>query len=399
MSDAANATTRNIMPKRAGTPGPMDYRSGSGMTYAEQLRRASWPTVCDVPKIGQKSASMQLPELREFKGFRDSEHYLHPTKFTAIAHSDHLSYAKCNDELDVLWNGDPAVKNAHERLYLGSKVLQRAPRRSAQSLFEMAADVAFQCVEAEDAVPLYTKAIQQQSASNKVTNESLFAYEKRCAANAELGRYREALADAEHILKWTTEKGSALARVKAIKGFMRRMENYEPGYHHATTTLICLLRPREHRQLTQSRPSTYGGPMEKASRFGRGMTSSTSMGQILGWDTNNDGRIDMDEFRERTTTLGYTPKRKEKSAFGYQESGDIWHARSRLERCESNDGASASESGNPPCTAIHLQALRMHTALRCPGTHIYTCRWMIYMHARVRSTAARGAVCTLRCEI
>ena len=318
MSDAAHAATRNIMPKRAGTPGPMDYRSGSGMTYAEQLRRASWPTVCDVPKIGQKSASMQLPELREFKGFRDSEHYLHPTKFTAIAHSDHLSYAKCNDELDVLWNGDPAVKNAHERLYLGSKVLQRAPRRSAQSLFEMAADVAFQCVEAEDAVPLYTKAIQQQSASNKVTNDSLFAYEKRCAANAELGRYREALADAEHILKWTTEKGSALARVKAIKDFMRRMENYDPGYHHATTTLICLLRPREHRQLTQSRPSTYGGPMEKASRFGRGMTSSTSMGQILGWDTNNDGRIDMDEFRERITTLGYTPKRKEKSVFGYQ---------------------------------------------------------------------------------
>ena len=161
MSDAANATTRNIMPKRAGTPGPMDYRSGSGMTYAEQLRRASWPTVCDVPKIGQKSASMQLPELREFKGFRDSEHYLHPTKFTAIAHSDHLSYAKCNDELDVLWNGNPHLKKVHERLYLGSRVLQRVPRRSASNLLEMAADVAFQCVEPEDAVPLYNAAIKQ----------------------------------------------------------------------------------------------------------------------------------------------------------------------------------------------------------------------------------------------
>ena len=146
----------------------------------------------------------------------------------------------------------------------------------------------------------------------------MYAYEKRCAAFAELGRIREALTDAEFILKWTTDKGSALARVKAIKDYMRRMDNFEPGYHQATTTLICLLRPREHRQLTQSRPSTYGGPMEKASRFGLGVTSSTAMGQALGWDSNNDGRIDMDEFRQRVVTLGYKPHRKEKSAFGFQ---------------------------------------------------------------------------------
>ena len=161
MSDAANPSTRNVMPRREGVPSPMDYRSGSGMTYAEQLRKASWNTEYDVPKIGQKSASIQMPELRQHKGFKDGEHYLHPTKFTALAHSDHLSYAKCNPELGILWNGNPDLKKVHERLYLGSRVLQRVPRRSASNLLEMAADVAFQCVEPEDAVPLYSAAIKQ----------------------------------------------------------------------------------------------------------------------------------------------------------------------------------------------------------------------------------------------
>ena len=138
MSDAANPSTRNIMPRREGVPSPMDYRSGSGMTYAEQLRKASWNTEYDVPKIGQKSAAMQMPELRQHKGFKDGEHYLHPTKFTALAHSDHLSYAKCNPELGILWNGNPDLKKVHERLYLGSRVLQRVPRRSASNLLEMA---------------------------------------------------------------------------------------------------------------------------------------------------------------------------------------------------------------------------------------------------------------------
>ncbi|KOO52851.1 hypothetical protein Ctob_011897 [Chrysochromulina tobinii] len=269
----------------------MDYRSGSGMTYAEQLRKASWNTEYDVPKIGQKSAAMQMPELRQHKGFKDGEHYLHPTKFTALAHSDHLSYAKCNPELGILWNGNPDLKKVHERLYLGSRVLQRVPRRSASNLLEMAADVAF--------------------------HTALFAYEKRCAAYAELGRYREALSDAEFILQHTTtDRGAALARVKAIKDYMRRTNNFDNGYHQATTTLICLLRPREHRQLTQSRPSTYGGPLEKTSRFGRGMTSSTSMGSILGWDTDGDGRVDMTEFRERIATLGFKAAKKERDVFG-----------------------------------------------------------------------------------
>ena len=82
------------------------------------------------------------------------------------------------------------------------------------------------------------------------TQPDLFKYEKRCCALAEAGRYREALADAELILKHSTEysRGSALMRVRALKDFMRRMDNFEAGYHQATSTLVCLLRPREYRQ-------------------------------------------------------------------------------------------------------------------------------------------------------
>jgi len=318
MADAANPATRNLMPRRNGHPGPMDYVDGLGNSYGEQLRKCSWPTNWDIPAIGQKSANEHLPALRAHRGFADSNHFLHPTNYLAMRHSDHLSYAKCNDELGILWNGNPQEQKVHDRLYLGSRVVQKPPRarRCAGSVLEMAGDVAFQCVEPEDAAPLYTKAISQ-------TPHSIFAYEKRCAALAELGRYREALDDAKYIrdhLATAAEHGAALARVKALEDYMRRMDNFEPGYHQATTTLICLLRPREYRQLTQSRPSTYGRPLsqsrsEKAIRFGKGLTSSGSMGSILGWDTDGDGNIDMSEFREKVSQLGYTPKKKEREVF------------------------------------------------------------------------------------
>ena len=71
------------------------------------------------------------------------------------------------------------------------------------------------------------------------------------------GRYHDALKDAEFVMRNTegAALGAAMSRVKNIKDYIKRMNNFDPGYHNATTTLVCLLRPREHRQLVQSNPS------------------------------------------------------------------------------------------------------------------------------------------------
>jgi tetratricopeptide (TPR) repeat protein len=317
MADAANSAQRNLYPRHDGRRFTSQYKDGNGLDYNEQLRRFSWNNNYDVPAIGQRSAAMHIPELASHNGFRNSNHFLHPTRFTSLRHSDHLSYAKSNPELGLLINTNPKAK-VHDRLYLASRKEQRPSTREVHGgRLELAADVAFKNGEAEDAVPLYSKAIK--------ATPSLYAYEKRCAGLAELGRYREALEDAQFILDNSSpaDRGAALMRVKAIKDFMSRQNDFSPGYHQATTTLVCLLRPREHRQLVQSHPSTYGRP-HTATKFGSGMSNSASMGSILGWDRDGDGNIDMDEFRACVASLGYKPRKREKEVFGSaQNRGEI----------------------------------------------------------------------------
>ena len=145
------------------------------------------------------------------------------------------------------------------------------------------------------------------------------------SALAEAGRYREALADAELILKHSTEysRGSALMRVRALKDFMRRMDNFEAGYHQATSTLVCLLRPREYRQLVPSTPASFGRP-HTSDKIGKGLSGAASMVSLLGWDADGDGNIDMDELAEGVASLGYTLKKQGKSVFkGKGERGEI----------------------------------------------------------------------------
>jgi hypothetical protein len=203
----------------------------------------------------------------------------------------------------------------HERLYLGTKSNVRMGSRVPRGRFELAGDLAFKNGSPIDAIPLYTRAIGQAG----VGDPNLYAYEKRCVALAELGRYREALADAELILKYTEghdakTEGAAKMRVKTIKDYMRRMNNFEGGYHNATATLICLLRPREHRQLVQSNPSTYGRPHSVGS-FGKGLSGSASMGALLQWDTDGDGNVDMEEFRRGVASLGFEARKRERKVF------------------------------------------------------------------------------------
>ena len=63
------------------------------------------------------------------------------------------------------------------------------------------------------------------------------------------------------------------------------------AYLVATVVLgYQVLRPREHRQLVQTHPSTYGRP-HTAETIGKGLSASASMGSLLQWDTDGDGNI------------------------------------------------------------------------------------------------------------
>lgn len=322
MADAANAAQRNLYPRHDGTRFTNSYKDGSGRTYGEALHKLSWPVCTDVPAVGQRTSHHQFPVLNRVYGLTNGQLYLHPTSYTKLRHTDHLSFSKSQGTIGIGNLADPN-KNVYERLYMGQKSMARLGKRQSHDRFEMAADVAFKNCTPYDAVELYTKAIKKAPAGAP----NLFAYEKRCAANAELGRYRESLEDAEFILEWTTdpkERGAALMRVKTLKDFLKRTGNFEAGYHNSTSTLICLLRPREHRQLVQSSPSTYSRP-DTAERIGKGLSASASMGSLLQWDTDGDGNIDPEEFRSAIAALGYKMKTQGRGVFkgGPEQRGFI----------------------------------------------------------------------------
>ena len=204
------------------------YFHGSGVSYDESLRRLAYTTNFSVPAIGQKSVVDQMPILQKSHGLKESHLFLHPTEYIKLRHTDHLCFSKSNADLGSGTLANTKL-NVFDRLYVGSKSNARPTRRNPSGSFEVAADVAFKNSDATDAVPLYTKAIGQ--APPGVPN--LFAYEKRCVCNAELGRYTEALADAEFILQKCEPRDqmSAMMRVRAIKDFLKRTKNFDAGYH------------------------------------------------------------------------------------------------------------------------------------------------------------------------
>lgn len=101
-----------------------------------------------------------------------------------------------------------AEKNVYDRLYIGSKTQASLGMRTPQGRLEMAGDIAFKNGDSANAVPLYTKAIAQQP--------DLFKYEKRCAAYAEVGQYRDALNDANYILVRRAHGGTHAAAHDAV---------------------------------------------------------------------------------------------------------------------------------------------------------------------------------------
>ena len=113
----------------------------------------------------------------------------------------------------------------------------------------MDGDTAFAAGLLDQAIDKYTLALTQKP--------TLICYEKRCAAWAHVGRYKEALKDAEYILARTPDNARASLRVKNIRDFMSAKDNSMPGYKNSHVTLLCSITPRDLRQWRASGPALY----------------------------------------------------------------------------------------------------------------------------------------------
>jgi len=241
MADACQAQQRNLYHDDV-----TSYRDGSGTLYMDQLHKISWSIPTDVPYHAQFSKQPMIKQ--------GDYATLHPMEFMSKGDWKNDSFSNTYGSFGIRSDGD-TLAPVYDRLYTPSRSTARAGARQPSSQAEQAGDNAFSNGRVEEAIKMFTLGIQQKP--------TLFAYEKRCAAYAHLGRYTEALADAEFILKNGPpggEQPAARMRVKAIKDFLKRRTDTGPGHHHATATLMCLLTPREHRQWRSVTPSPYTRP-------------------------------------------------------------------------------------------------------------------------------------------
>jgi len=220
-----------------------DYRDGGGLSYNKQLHRLSWAVPTDVPVHAQPSSTAGVTAGKYST--------LHPMAFTQTRDKFEPSFTQTYGSFGIRSIGDSA-SSVHERLFTPSKSLTRPSSKGASTFAEQAADDAFTNGNVEAAIRGFTLAIKQKP--------TLYAYEKRCAALAHVGRYKEALADAEFVLHNGPPGGEAPAarlRVKAIKDYLKAKDDFAPGHHQANATLMCTLTPRDHRQWRSTTPSTY----------------------------------------------------------------------------------------------------------------------------------------------
>ena len=124
MADAVNAIQRNLYPRADGTRFTREYRDGRGVDYNESLRGLSWSINTDVTPIGQKSSSTHLPEIADVFQFKHGTHFLHPTVYGKLRHTDHLSFSKSMGNLGLGTHADPSARAAP----LPSQKLARRPR-------------------------------------------------------------------------------------------------------------------------------------------------------------------------------------------------------------------------------------------------------------------------------
>ena len=233
MADAIQPATRNLYQKKFAF---LEYRDGAGHSYAEQIRLQSWPNNEDVPPQAQPSSR----EIIESGGYD----LVHPKIIRLGAIPNFMQTYKPRSHIA---EANPRAP-VHERLYTPSRTVSRPPSRSAASRPEVDADSDFRAGALDSAIAKYSIGIGQRP--------TLLAYEKRCAAWAHVGKYKKALADAEHVLKHENSARAA-NRVKTIEAFLAGQRAAGPGTRNAHVTLCLALTPRELRQWRSQGPSLY----------------------------------------------------------------------------------------------------------------------------------------------
>ena len=168
MGDACQPQQRNLYQTKFAH---LEYRDGLGNSYNEQLRLQSWPIVDDVPPQAQPSASAQIAA-----GEYDS---LHPN---VVRTGGDPSFMQTHGgRLDRI-ESDPNAP-VHTRLFVPSRTQARPVFRAASSRPEVDGDEAFMSGQLDAAIEKYTLALTQKP--------TLVCYEKRAAAWAHVGRYKE----------------------------------------------------------------------------------------------------------------------------------------------------------------------------------------------------------------
>jgi hypothetical protein len=228
-----------------------------GKTYDRQLKNLSWPVATDLPAHAQHSARKLMPQ---------AYNALHPMDFSMARETYETSFANQYGSFGMHVEPSPRKQSVHERLFTPTRNLTHPGLKAQLTSAEVQADDAFAAGLYGPAIQGYTLAIQHKA--------SLFCYEKRCAALAHVGRYREALSDAKYILsngpQAEGESGPNKQRVKAIESFLANKEVGAKGFQEAPATLMCLLTPKGLRQWRTFTPSTYTRPYP----FGASVVSS-----------------------------------------------------------------------------------------------------------------------------
>ncbi len=223
------------------------YIRAQGNTYEKQLKNLSWPVASDLPAHAQPSAQHLMPQ---------AYNVLHPMEFATARETYQSSFANQYGSFGMHVEPSPRKQSVHQRLFTPSRNLTHVGFKFPVTQAEQQADAAFAAGRYDLAVKGYTLAINHKA--------SLFCYEKRCAALAHVGRYREALSDAKYVLsngaQGEAESGPNKQRVKAIESFLANQNVGAKGFHEAPATLMCLLTPKGLRQWRTFTPSTYTRP-------------------------------------------------------------------------------------------------------------------------------------------